>query len=319
MTKNENGSTVREDRTRVVITELKNSKADLDLIVKSLRQDHVVLVQKVEAEQADRVMYEVAEKLALHDGLELQAGFAGLFGHRHKVGKYFMSVNERTDYQFVTPHSEGNSFTGMQLASFFCYENSTDGGETILMNVDDSGSGWKSVREEVKRGKLDNRRLAQHEIVRARGLYQINLPADILRTDDQILHERPTKIPGLTVVNVLAKPVKTRSRLLDRDLNVFWSGIDSADFDSAAEYERMLRQSGLLKEPPAGLEQCQLDSIADRRVWHSGVKYADLFKCKVTLKLSPGELVIQNNLTWAHAVNNWSPHSGTRKIAGAFA
>jgi len=298
--------------------EYNNSGIDLDFVLESLRQDRVVLVQKVGTEQADMVIYEVAGRLGLRDALELQAGLAGLFGHRHNLGKHFMTVNKRSDYQFVTPHSEGSCFTGMQLASFFCYENSTDGGETILMNVNDSGSGWQTVRERVKRGRL-GRPLAQHEIVRARGLYQLNLPADTLRFDDEILQEKETKIPGLTVVEVLAKPVKTYSRVLDRDLNVFWSGIDSADFDSASEYGRMLRQSGLLREPPGGLELRQLDSIAALRVWHSGVKYEQLFKCKITYKLEPGDLVILNNLTWAHAVNNWSPDSGTRKIAASFA
>jgi len=33
-----------------------------------------------------------------------------------------MSVNERNDYQFIPPHSEGNHLMNMQLAAFFCYE-----------------------------------------------------------------------------------------------------------------------------------------------------------------------------------------------------
>jgi hypothetical protein len=319
MARNGTAPSICEDLSKLVTIEYDNSKIDLDLVVESLRQDRVVLVQKVGAEQADSVIYEVAGSLGLRDALELQAGLAGFFGHRHNIGKHFMSVNARNAYQFVTPHSEGSSFTGMQLASFFCHENSTDGGETILMNVDDSGSGWQSVREQVKRGKLGSKLLAQHEIVRARGLYQLNLPADLLKCDDQVLREHETKISGLTVVDVLAKPVKTYSRVLDRNLNVFWSGVDSADFDSASEYVCMLRQSGLLKEPAGGLELRQLDSIADRRIWHSGVEYAQLFKCKITRKLAPGELIILNNLTWAHAANNWSPDSGERKVAASFA
>ena len=312
-------SSIRDDSSKLVTVQYDNSKLDLDLVLESLRQDLVVLVQKIGAEQADRVVYEVAEKFGLRDALELQAGLAGFYGHRHNIGKHFMSVNTRSDYQFVTPHSEGSSFTGMQLASFFCQENSTDGGETILLNVDDSGSGWQSVREQVKRGRLGDKPLAQHEIVRARGLYQLNLPADMLRVDDQILQEHETKIPGLTVLDVLAKPVKTYSRVLDRNLNVFWSGVDSADFDSASEYARLLRQAGLLREPPGGLELRQLDSIAARRLWHSGVEYAQLFKCKVIHKLAQHELIILNNITWAHAANNWSPDSGTRKVAASFA
>jgi hypothetical protein len=310
--------TIVEDSSRLFILAYDNSTTKIDLILESLRQDLVVLVQQVGTEQADRLIYEVAQRLGLRDALTLQAGLAGFYGQRRNVGEYFMTVNRRLDYQCVTPHSEGSSFTGMQLSSFFCSENSTDGGETILLNVDDAGSGWQSVREQLKRGRLD-KSLAQHEIVRARGLYQLNLPADMLKVDDQILREHETKIPGLTVVDVLAKPVKTYSRVLDRNVNVFWSTIDTADFDSASEYARILRESGLLKEPPGGLELNQLDSTAVQRVWHSGVKYTQLFKCKITRKLAAGELIIQNNLTWAHAANNWSPDSGTRNITASFA
>jgi len=265
-------------------------------------------------------MQAVAGKLGLGDALELQAGLAGFIGHRHNIGKYFMSVNERSDYQFVTPHSEGSSFVGMQLASFYCYENNTDGGDTILINVDDCGKGWSFIRERVVRGRLDKgKELAKHEILRAKGLYQLNLPNDVLREDDQILEEHQTKISGLTVVEVLAKSSMTYSRILDRDVNVYWDSVDGSDFDSASQFEQMLREMGLLKEPPGGLELRQMDSDAERRIWHSGVSYCDLFKCKITRKLAPGDLVIQNNLSWTHAVSNWSPGSGERKIAASFA
>ncbi|MBZ5494662.1 MAG: hypothetical protein LAO76_27360 [Acidobacteriia bacterium] len=310
---------IREDTARLVIIEHGDRAVDMDLAVESLKKDLVVLVQNLSAEQADHVMHQIAEKLGLSDALSLQAGMAGFHGHRHNISKYFMSVNKRTDYQFITPHSEGSSFVGMQLATFYCYENTTDGGETILMNVDDSSHAWRCVRERVMRGKLGNKPLARHEILRAKGLYQLNLPDDVLRDDDQILQEHETKIPGLTVVEVLAKPEPAYSAVLNRKVNVYWDSIDGADLDSVPEYARLLAQSGLLKEPPGGLELRQLDPEADRRIWHSGVRYTELFKCKITRKLAPGDLVIQNNMTWAHSASNWSPGSGTRKIAASFA
>ena len=310
---------VREDPTKLVMIERGDLDVDMGLVLASLRNDLVVLVQHLSPEQADDLMHKVAEKLGLSDALSLQAGMAGFHGHRHNISKYFMSVNKRTDYQFITPHSEGSSFVGMQLASFYCYENTTDGGETILMNVDDSSPAWHSVRERAMRGKLGNRSLARHEILRAKGLYQLNLPDDVLRDEDQILQEHETKIPGLTVVEVLAKPEPAYSAVLNRKVNVYWDSIDGADLDSVPEYARLLAQAGLLKEPPGGLELRQLDPEADRRIWHSGVRYAELFKCKITRKLEPGDLVIQNNMTWAHSASNWSPGSGTRKIAASFA
>jgi len=57
-----------------------------------------------------------------------------------------MSVNERNDYQFIPPHSEGNHLMNMQLAAFFCYENSTDGGVTVLLNINETFNEWHKLR-----------------------------------------------------------------------------------------------------------------------------------------------------------------------------
>jgi hypothetical protein len=311
-------SGVPEDLNRLMLIEHNGGEVSLDLVVHSLQQDMVVLIRNMVPEQADKVMYDVAERLGLSDSLELQAGFAE-FGHRPRIGKYFMSVNQRDDYQFIQPHSEGSSFVGMQLASFFCFENSTDGGETILMNVDGSSNAWQSLRERVRRGKIGLSPLAPHEILRARGLYGLDLPVGGLQDDDQVLEERRSEIPNLTIVEVLAKPQESYSCILGRKSYVYWDSVASIDFDSASEYARLLRRSGLLKEPNGGLELRRMDSQVSRRIWHSGVRYENLFKCKITRKLASGDFVLQNNLTWTHSANNWSPGSGTRKIAASFA
>ncbi|MGI8548598.1 MAG: hypothetical protein ACR2M1_14940 [Gemmatimonadaceae bacterium] len=292
---------------------------DVESIIAALRQDQVVLIPGVAPEQADDLMFRVAERAGLAEALQLQAGFADLHGHRTRIGKYFMTVNKRRDYQFVGPHSEGSSFAGMQLAAFLCYRNTTDGGETILLNADDSSPAWNSLRERVRRGRVASRPLAPHEITRVRGMYQLRLPDDMLRDDDQVISETKTPIPGLTVLDVLAKPKKVRSRLLDRDLYAYWDTIESVDADSAREFERLLQRTGLLKEPPADFDRRAMDDAVARRIWRSGVTYDQLFRCKVTRKLAPGELILVNNLTWTHAVSNWTPSSGTREVAAAFA
>jgi hypothetical protein len=311
-------SSVQEDSAKLVTLKSGDHGIDFDLVLETLRRDLVVLVQNLTAEQADSAMHRVAERLNLDKELNLHAGLAQFLGHRHNIGNYFMSVNQRNDYQFITPHSEGSSFVGMQLSAFYCYENTTDGGATILMNVDESSKAWTSLRERAVRGKV-NRGLARHEIVRAKALYQVNLPADVPRADDEILQERPTVIPGLTLLDVLARPEKTYSVILDRKVNVYWDSIDSADLDSVAEFAGLLRESGLLREPPGYFELSQLDPDADRRLWHSGARYANIFKCKITRKLIPGDLIILNNMTWIHSASNWSPRSGTRRVVASFA
>jgi hypothetical protein len=309
---------VPEDASRLITIDSYQDDLDIDMVIQCLRDDLVVLVQKVDSTQADTVISKIAGKLGMHDALRLQAELAGLYGHRHNIGRYFMSVNKRTDYQFVTAHSEGTSFAGMQLASFFCYENSTDGGETILMNIDESGSGWKLVRERVSRAKLGARQPSKQEIRQAR-LYQLNLPDDVLLDDDIVLDEQKSQIAEITLVTALAKPRQTYSRILEKNVNAYWDSIDGSDYDSVYEFEYMLRYLRLLKEPPGGLDIARMDSEAKRRIWHSGVKYKDIFKARLVRKLVAGDLIIQNNLTWTHAVNNWSPGNGVRKVAAAFA
>jgi hypothetical protein len=207
----------------------------------------------------------------------------------------------------------------MELASFFCHENSTDGGATILMNVSDSSKAWQMCREKVRRGRIEGRSLTQHELLRARGLYNLSLPGDALKEDDIVLREFKSEIPNLTIVDALSKPRKSYSRILDRELYVFWDTVSSIDLDAVPQFAKLLEKSGLLREPPGGLDLRRMDNCAGFRVWHSRVNYTNLFKCKVTHKLAPGDFIIQNNMTWCHSASNWSPGSGTRTIAACFA
>jgi hypothetical protein len=313
------GKSIPENQERLKILSQSQVQGNLDNIIEAFKEDSVVLVKNLEADSADYIMHKVASRFDLGDNLELQAGFASLLGHRQNVGQYFMTVNKRGPYQFIPPHSEGSSFINMQIASFYCYENSTDGGESILLNVDDSSSMWELLRENTRRGHLASGSLATHEASRIRGLYRLDFPADILRDDDQILEERQTEIPGFTVLEVLAKLKKTHSRLLGRQVYALWDSVASIDFDLAAQYSDLLRQAALLREPDNGLELQAMDNAASRHIWRSGVDYSQLFTCKITYKMSPGDLLLQNNLTWAHSTANWSPNSGVRRITASFA
>src|ERR1700685_3721956 len=165
---------VPEDARRLDILRREGKSTDVPQIAKSLRQDLVVLIEDVAAEEADALIQQVADALGLLDTLTLQAGFAAFLGHRHNVGTYFMSVNNRDSYQFVTPHSEGDRFSKMQLASFYCYENSTDGGETMLFNIDDSGGAWRSFREKGARIKPGGKPLPSRDAARGRMLFRFH-------------------------------------------------------------------------------------------------------------------------------------------------
>jgi hypothetical protein len=287
--------------------------------VDALSQDRIILIRNVSNKEADSIVYQIAGELGLQEKLELQASFSGFHGHRQQISKYFMTVNSRQDYQFITPHSEGDRLSNMQLACFFCFENSTDGGETILLNVDDASEAWALLRELVIKMLPGSKPLSRGEAARAKALYRLRSPNDYLISDDKIVREAKSAIPGLLLASVLTKVQKTYSPILKRDVNVVWDNIGSVDQSCLQAFVRMLQDSELLKIPPSGFELRTLDSYFYRRIWSSGADYENLFQGKIVLKLKAGDLVIQNNLTWVHGVNNWTSGSGTRRVGAAFA
>lgn len=307
---------IPEDQSRFAIIQAGSDNC-VSSTVESLQQDQVVLVQNLSSDDADTLMHSIADKLGIADSLKLQAAFASVLGHRENIGRYYMSVNKRSEYQFVAPHSEGNSFTNMQLSSFYCYENTTDGGETVLMNIDESCALWEGLREHLKRGRA-TRPLTAGEIRKIKVTFRLNMPEDALKDDDEILDET-TVSPFFSVYNVLAKPRRTHSLLLGRKLYAYWDSIERVDSDSAEEYFRFLRDHDLLKLPPGPADVRMLDDSARHRIRHFGSKHGQLFKCRVTRKLQPGDFIVQNNLTWCHSVANWTPGSGKRTVAAAFA
>lgn len=308
---------VPEDLSRLL--ELERADFTSEAILDALRSDKVVLVKNATPEAADQIISAVAKRLNLHDQLELQAGYAAIRGHRERMGTYFMSVNKRDQYHFVSSHSEGRHTAPFQVASFYCYENSTDGGVTILQNVDEKSPAWEQLREASQKVDVRTRRLSAAEAARLRAEYLIALPDGALNDEDEIVEELPPLIAGVKRFFALSKLKKTYSSILGRELPVYWDSVASPDVDAGLEYHALLQRLNLLKEPAAGSSLDVLDNTHPRKVYASGVRYKVLFKAMIKHRLSPGDLLIQNNLTWTHSVSNWTPGSGTRKIAAAFA
>src|SRR3569833_2221080 len=268
-------ASVPEDCSRVI--GLESAHVSPAAVAAWLREDRVVLLQNVARERADPLLQEVASELGMLDDLQLQASYASLLGHRQRVGTYRMSVNQRSDYQFIPPHSEGDSFINMQLAAFYCIENSTDGGATILMNVDPSSEAWGTLRESVTRIAPGSRQLTAGELKQARGLYRLRSAVEVL-PEDKIIREHPTRNPGLKLVDVLAPARKTRSAILECELYAYWVSISIMDHDALPFFVSLLQGSDLLRHPPGGLDIRNMDNVADQRHWASGVDYNKLFR-----------------------------------------
>lgn len=310
---------VPEDRSRLLLLESAGAREQIQEAVAALRLDRVVLLRNVDPADADARIAEIAASLQLYDELELQAGCASIFGHRKNIGAYYMTVSRRGEYQFIPSHSEGHRKANMQLAAFYCHENTTDGGVTILQNVDDASTVWSSMREVVPKIDLCGKRLSATEIAQAKVMYSVNLPDDVLDPEDTVLKERPCAISGVKYYEVLTKTRKAYSKILDEHVNVYWDSVGSTDHHSSTEYARLLQAHGLLRMPDPGTDPKELDQTASRKVWTSGIAFERLFKAKLVLRLEPGDLLVQNNLTWTHSASNWSPDSGIRRVAVAFA
>lgn len=290
--------------------------SSVDAIVAALRGDQVALVRNVAARQADEIMSEVAAALDLGIQLESQAAFAGIHGHRRNVGRFFMTVNRRSEFEIVMPHSEGSRLQNIQLASFYCHQNTTDGGVSLLLNCDQDSPVWYSMRELVTRIDPSSRPLTASEKALARAKFMVE---GFPEADDRVLQEVPSEIAGVRFLWVLTPLRRSFSKIQQREVFTYWDSVASLDLDGLKECLKLMGSLDLLREPADGPRIDHGDPVYRRTLWSSGAAYQDLFKAVVVRKLEPGDLIIQNNLTWTHAASNWTPGSGTRRLIAAFA
>lgn len=289
---------------------------DVQAIIAGLRSDQLILVRNARQRDADQIMSDVAAQLGMSANLEIQAAFAGIHGHRQNVSKYFMTVNRRADFAFILPHSEGSGSANIQLASFYCHHNSTDGGVSILMNYDQDSTAWQLTKELVTRIDSSSRPLTATEKALARTQFWAE---EFPGPQDQFIEERRSGMEGVRFLWMLAPLRRRFSKVLQHEVFTYWDSVASKDLDSVTECVRLMRSFDLLREPASGPPIDYFDKAYTRAIWNSGVSYQQLFKAVVVRKLEPGDLIIQNNLTWAHAASNWTPGSGTRNVIAAFA
>lgn len=295
------------------------AEASFGRMAEILRQDKVVLIQGVSPADADRLIAGIAEAFDLGEELEIQAGFAAIHGHRKNVGKYFMTVNERGDYNFIPPHSEGNSGMNMQISSFYCYENSTDGGETILWGSSDDEDVWRQVKEFKYKVRTARTELTRMEIATLKMTCEVEWPRDMVGEGDDVVYLMDTPVADVARYGVLQPARKSRSRILGADRFVCWDTIGNVDRDIAKEFIKALQQVGMFKAPPGLEDGSVLDCSLHRKVWSSGIRLPSIFNRAIVRKLRQGELVIMNNMTWAHSACGWTPGTGVRRLAAAFA
>ena len=284
----------------------------------AIKLGRVALVQGVGPDAADRIIGKVADRFGILDSLEIQSGFAGIQGHRENIGRYLTTVNRRPDYGFLCSHSEGQRNMVVQIACFYCYENTTDGGVTILQSTDPNSSEWSLLREVTIKLDLCGRTLSRTDVAQARALFGVILPDDILSDRDEVLRERESPFSGVRFFDTLSPLTKAYSVVSEQHVYVCWENVSAADLDSTKQFMQLLRNCELLREP-VGRDISKLDYSYSRKVFSSGMAYEKLFTSRVIRKLRPQEFIIFNNMLWTHAASNWTHSSGIRKLAAVFA
>jgi hypothetical protein len=124
---------------------------------------------------------------------------------------------------------------------------------------------------------------------------------------------------GVRFLWVLTRLRRNFSKALQREVFTYWDSVASLDCDCLKQCLELMGSHDLLREPANGPRIDHSASVYRRSLWSSGAAYRDLFKAAIVRKLEPGDLIIQNNLTWAHAASNWTPGSGIRQLVAAFA
>lgn len=308
---------INEDSS-LLLVESKENPLLCQAAIESLRDDLVILVEQLTIPEAEGILSQITAALDLQDSLRIQAGFATMLGHRENISESFMTVNRREDYQFISAHSEGSRAAGIQFASFYCLENSTDGGDTILFHVDDDRVGWQKLRELARKIDVGSRQLTPGQASILKMRYKIVVPNDIIGENDTIIRELPSVFGDIKTFEVLTNAKTSFSKILNRPVHSYWDSVASIDSSCAKEYISFLQNMDLLRWPSSGISLSQLDNCASRRIWESGVMFEDLFQGIIHRRLRPGDLILYNNLTWAHSATNWTPGSGTRSVIAAF-
>ncbi|MCF6442196.1 hypothetical protein L1077_22475 [Pseudoalteromonas luteoviolacea] len=306
---------ILEDKL-VILHDYTLSKYLID-IVDSLKQDKAILINDVSFKDANKLMLELAKIFNLQDSLELNSNFSSTLEYRQKVGKYFMTVNKRKDYQFVAPHSEGSSKLGIQLAAFYSVDNTTDGGETVLFKTNHSSDCIKGLKENLAKGKI-LKKLSSADLTKIKILSRLSFPEDALTDGDEVLSEKEYK-EGFVYCETLVKTRAVKSVILNKEVYPYFDSIERIDSDSPQEYLTFLKNVSLFKEPESDFDFSLIDDSHHNRIGSFGSKYNELFEGVLIKKLTKRQMLICNNLTWCHSVANWTPGSGVRKVVAAFA
>lgn len=294
-------------------------------IAETLEAGHCILIHEIDRAHAETVFRQVSRHFDLEDSFDLQMGIGvDNTPSRDSVSLSAVSVNHRSDFQLIQPHSEGNTTMPMEIFGLHCTCNSEHGGETVLGLVDQAADFSALVAREkflitpdAPAGSiLADDLLAAHGSVRSVDTQ--------VRPGDRVLE---TAADGTSVV-VRDMPVEASpGLLLAKPAVTLWDNVTVHDRAFHRFMLGLMRDRGLLVEPEPELPwsdefyfhiepKAPWGPIRDRT---ADIEYvSSLFKQLIVVKLLPDQMLLVNNRLWTHAANNWAP-SDTRILSAMYA
>lgn len=230
-----------------------------------------------------------------------------LMEHRASVDNVAVTVNARAPLEIIQPHSEGDSTAQLDLFSLHCVRNAVHGGENVLSLIDQSAD-HSALRAKEK--AIVGTDLSSAEIEALRRQHR-DARAVVSSCSDS---QRTLLEHGRARVVVRPAPVAAaRSQITGTDVITYWDNVTVHDRAFHRHHYELLRHLGLLNEGAGGGYEAYMhverDSPWQPADTDSGdvPQTASLFSLHVVHKMAPDELLLFNNRTWTHAVNNWPP------------
>lgn len=300
----------------VVIT---HANLHLEFIRQALSNNKLVLIKSANFEKATNIFSELVDSYGLRNSYDLQMQYVvHMIAGREALDDVAVTVNEREHYQFIQAHSEGDSSSPLDILALHCTQNATSGGENLFSLINQSADHSKlRAKEKVIVGtdlnEAELRSLRMHH-------RDATVQMDKFPEQGRVLLEY-----GRGSIVVRTTPLQpTYSLLSDKEVITYWDNVTVHDHAFHRHQFELLVHLGIFHH----LKDTDYKSymhLEDDSDWapantNSGSteETAKLFSSHVLYKMEPGDLLMLNNKTWTHAVNNWPP-TETRKLSAMYA
>jgi hypothetical protein len=299
---------------------LDGTGVDPSTVANAIAENKLVLVRRMPFGQAPALFRRLCERYGLRDSYDLQMQFiVHSMKDRAPAGDGAVTVNDRGPLQFIQAHAEGNSTSQLDLFALHCTRNAEVGGENIMSLVDQSAD-HSTLRAKEKATVGSG--LSPKELGALRGTEHLDAK-EVLPACPSECHVLKNAPRGKIIVRkVPIRPAK--SAITGADVVTYWDNVTAHDHAFHRHQYELLRHLGIFHQGTAERYESYMH-VEDDSPWKpadtdSGdlQRTASLFARHYVYKMASDEVLLFNNRTWTHSVNNWAAGQ-TRKLTAMYA